>query len=77
MTWLFSFLTMIVKALLGEIRQGIDDARDDQAHEDVGILRQQQADAEAARVAKEKADAIALEPRDRVRTKKDLRDGTF
>ncbi len=75
--WLESLITAVLKALFGEIRRGIDDARDDRAHEDVGVLRQKQADTEAALEAKREADEIALEPRDRAKTKERLRNGTF
>lgn len=75
--WLESLITAVLKALFGEIRRGIDDARDDRAHEDVGVLKQKQADTEAAMEAKREADAIALEPRDREKTKGRLRNGSF
>mgnify|MGYP006921320178 CR=1 FL=1 len=75
--WLIAILTAVFKALFGEVRQGLDEARDDRAHEDVGVLRQKQADTEATLEAKRAADDVALEPRDPVKTRKRLRDGTF
>lgn len=75
--WLANLAGAFLKSLLGEVRQGIDDARDDQAHHDVGVLRQKQADSEAARQAQDDANAIALEPRDREKTIKRLRDAEF
>lgn len=75
--WLASFAIKALDALLGQIRQGIDDRRDDQAHRDLGAAEQKQADSEAARQAQDEANAIALEPRDRQKTLKRLRDGTF
>lgn len=75
--WLTAIITAIFKALFGTVRQGIDDARDDQAHEDVGVLKQKQADSEAAIAARDEANVIALEPRDLAKTKGKLRDGTF
>lgn len=75
--WLASFAVSVLKSLFGEIRQGIDDARDDRAHEDVGVLRQRQADTEAAIQARDEANVIALEPRDREKTLKRLRDAEF
>ena len=81
MTAIYSLLALIVeaisRALFGEARKGIDDARDDRAHEDVGVLRQREADTEAARQAQDDANVIALEPRDRAKTLKRLRDGEF
>lgn len=81
MTAFYSLLALIVeavsRALFGEARKGIDDARDDRAHEDVGVLRQREADTEAARQAQDDANVIALEPRDRTKTLKRLRDGEF
>ena len=81
MTAFYSLLALIVeavsRALFGAARKGIDDARDDQAHEDVGVLRQREADTEAARQAQDDANVIALEPRDRAKTPKRLRDGEF
>ena len=81
MTAIYSLLALIVeaisRALFGEARKGLDDARDDRAHEDVGVLRQREADTEAARQAQDDANVIALEPRDRAKTLKRLRDGEF
>lgn len=77
MTWLFGILKVLFAALFGAVGRAVDDARDDRAHEDVGVLRQKQADTEAAFEAKREADVIALEPRDRAKTKGRLRDGTF
>lgn len=81
MTAIYSLLALIVeaisRALFGEARKGIDDARDDRAHEDVGVLRQREADTAAARQAQDDANVIALEPRDRAKTLKRLRDGEF
>lgn len=81
MTAFYSLLALIVeavsRALFGEARKGIDDARDDRAHEDVGVLRQREADTEAARQAQDDANVIALEPRDRSATVKRLRNGEF
>lgn len=81
MTAFYSLLALLVeavsRALFGEARKGIDDARDDRAHEDVGVLRQREADTEAARQAQDDANVIALEPRDRSATVKRLRNGEF
>jgi hypothetical protein len=75
--WFASIISIIIKALFGAIRQGVDDARDDHAHEDVGVLRQKQADSEAAIRARDEANVVALEPRDRAVTRGRLRDGRF
>ncbi len=75
--WLASLAASFFNALLGQIRQGVDDARDDQAHEDVGVLKQKQADADATRRAQDEANETALAPRDRSKTIKGLEDGTF
>ncbi len=81
MTAFYSLLALIVeavsRALFGEARKGIDDARDDRAHEDVGVLRQREADTAAARQAQDDANVIALEPRDRAKTKRRMQDGMF
>ena len=74
LAWLIGYL---VNALFGQVRQGVDEARDDKAHEDLGVLRQKQADAEATKKAVDEANATALEARDRAKTKGRLRDGTF
>lgn len=75
--WLAMLVKAAFTALFNVGRKAIDDARDDQTHEDVGVLRQKQADTEAAFEAKREADVIALEPRDRGKTVGRLRDGTF
>jgi len=75
--WLVAVLTALFRALFGSIRQGLDDARDDHAHEDVGVLKQKQADIEAAIRARDEANVVALEPRDHAATRGRLRDGTF
>lgn len=75
--WLASLAGIFLKAMLGEVRQAIDEARDDQAHRDLGAAQQKQADSDAARQAQDDANAIALEPRDRAKTLKRLRDGQF
>lgn len=77
MIWLKPILEALFAALFGEVGKAIDEARDDRAHEDVGVLKQKQADSEAAIAARDDANVIALEPRDRETTKKRLRDGTF
>lgn len=75
--WLASFALSALNALFGQIRQGIDDARDDQAHTDVGVLRQRNADKAAEAEEAAKASDTATRPRDRDRTIKGLEDGTF
>ena len=75
--WLAMLVKAAFTALFNVGRKAIDDARDDRAHEDVGVLRQKQADTEAAIETKRDADVIALEPRDRDKTKGRLRDGAF
>ena len=77
MTWLYWLIGAVLKALFGQVRQGVDEARDDRAHEDLGVIRQKQADAEATKQAVDEANSIALEARDREKTKGRLRDGTF
>ncbi len=76
-TGLSWFLGIVLKALFGQVRQGVDEARDDQAHEDLGVLRQKQADSEATKQAVDEANSISLEARDREKTKGRLRNGTF
>lgn len=75
--WLATFAASVLNALFGQIRQGVDDARDDRAHEDVGVLRQKQADSDAAKQAQDEANATALDARDRQKTLKRLDDGNF
>jgi hypothetical protein len=75
--WLATFAAKALDVLLGQIRQGIDEARDDQAQHDLGVIKQKQADSEAARQAQDEANTIALEPRDRAKTLKRMRDGQF
>lgn len=75
--WLASFAVSVLNALFGQIRQGIDDARDDQAHTDVGVLRQRNADIEAEAKQVAEASDTANQARDRQKTIKGLEDGTF
>lgn len=75
--WLASFAVSVLNALFGQIRQGIDDARDDQAHTDVGVLRQRNADIEAEAKQGAEASDTANQARDRQKTIKGLEDGTF
>jgi len=77
MTWLVALITAFLNALFGQFRRGIDESRDDRAHEDLGVIRQKQADDEATKQAVDEANSIALEARDREKTKGRLRDGTF
>lgn len=74
---IWRLIQAFLAALFGAVRGGLDDARDDAAHEDVGVLRQKQADSEAAIRARDEANVVALEPRDRAVTRGRLRDGTF
>jgi len=57
---LWTFIAALLNALLGQLRQGVDDARDDQAHRDAGIASEragQTSDAAAASQAMAEADA--------------------
>lgn len=80
-----SALALILKAFGGTILQGLlkaltdafKDWRAEMAQRDLGAAQQKQADTDAAIKGKADANVIALEPRDRAKTKGRLRDGTF
>lgn len=78
---MWTIIWKVVQIVLNAITNGFvnnaDKKRDDQAHEDVGVLKQKQADEEAARKAQEEANNVSLEPRDRANTLKRLRDGDY
>jgi hypothetical protein len=60
-----SLIMAIIKALFGEFRQGVDDKRDDQAHEDLGAATeraQSASDGLAASKAMTEAKASADAP---------------
>lgn len=72
---------MILKAFAGTffdaLLEAFKDWRAAVAQRDLGAAQQKQADTEAARQAQDDANVIALEPRDRTKTLKRLRDGEF
>ena len=76
-----SFLKLILEVFAGSmldaLAQAFKDWRAEMAQRDLGAARQKQADTEAAIKGKADANVIALEPRDRAKTKRRLRDGTF
>jgi hypothetical protein len=75
------FLRLILEAfagsLLNVLAEALKDWRAATAQRDLGAAQQKQADTEAARQAQDDANVIALEPRDRTKTLKRLRDGEF
>jgi hypothetical protein len=64
-------------SLLNVLAEALKDWRAATAQRDLGAAQQKQADTEAARQAQDDANVIALEPRDRTKTLKRLRDGEF
>jgi len=74
-------IEMILKAFAGTffdaLLEALKDWRAATAQRDLGAAQQKQADTEAARQAQDDANVIALEPRDRTKTLKRLRDGEF
>jgi hypothetical protein len=74
-------LRIILEAFAGTILSALVDVFKDMqakaAQRDLGAAQQKQADTEAAIEAKREADEIALEPRDRGKTKGRLRNGSF
>lgn len=70
-------LEVFAGSLLNALAEMLKDWRAEGAQRDLGAAQQKQADSDAARKAEEDANVIVLEPRDRVKTKRRMQDGTY